>query len=747
LSHPAESLAAPGGQEEGLNPSQIEAVNILEGPLLILAGAGSGKTRVITHRIARLLGAGAPAWSILALTFTNKAAAEMRERAMRLCGSAGEGMWISTFHSACLRILRREAAKIGYPRDFAVYDQQDQTRLIKGVLNEMGLEEKEHPARQLGSMISRYKSHLKGPEQAAAELGQRQPEFVEVFTRYEAKLAAARCMDFDDLLGKLVHLLATDAEARTAYQRRFQHAMVDEFQDTNAAQYRLLRLIMGENRNLCVVGDDDQSIYQWRGASVENLRDFEKDYPEARVILLEQNYRSTAHILTAANAVVERNPGRRGKKLWTKNGEGERIHLITAGDEMEEAAIVARAITQLEGEGGKLNETAIFYRTNSQSRAMEDGLRAAGVPHQVFGGLKFYDRKEIKDLLAYFNVAMNPHDIVSFRRAVNTPPRGLGDTTVARLEEFAAAEGLSAAQALDNLDSVITLNAGARAKLAAFREILRRVRALALEKEAEEAVRGALEATGYTEWLLGGDKSESISRLENLNELVNAAAEFKERTGDGSVRAFLDQAALVADADSVKDAGGRGAVKLMTVHVSKGLEFDNVFVTGLEDNLFPHARSKDDPAQMQEERRLLYVAMTRARQRLTLTHALARRLLGVFQANRPSAFLADLPDEAVKRTGQPKAKYVERGEYPEYPVRRAKKEEEPAQWPRPVAQREEEVMVDGLKAGMKVRHPNFQVGYIRKIEGKGENGKLTIYFPRFGEKKLVRKFANLTTLE
>ncbi|MDH4183948.1 MAG: ATP-binding domain-containing protein, partial [Nitrospinota bacterium] len=406
----------------------------------------------------------------------------------------------------------------------------------------------------------------------------------------------------------------------------------------------------------------------------------------------------------------------------------------------------AKDLLMLEGVGESLNEMALFYRTNSQSRAFEEALRARGIPHQLYGGLKFYDRKEVKDILAYFSVAMNPHDLVAFGRVVNTPPRGLGDVTVEKLQQFAAAEGLSPVQALDDLGAM-DVTQGVRAKLEAFREVLRQVAALAAEKDAVAALSGALEATGYTEWLLNDDKSESVSRMENLDELVNAAAEFKERTGDGSIRAFLDQAALVADADSVNDANGRGAVKLMTVHVSKGLEFDHVFVTGLEDNLFPHARSKEDPAQMEEERRLMYVAMTRARKSLTLTHAVTRRLLGVSQANRPSAFLQDLPPEVVKRVGLTMAPAAQRSDRDEYLVRSFKPEMEQVGWPSSARKEsgvEEEV--DGLKVGMKVRHPSFEVGVIRKIEGRGDKGKITIYFPRFGDKKLVRKFANISVI-
>ncbi|MBI4828824.1 MAG: UvrD-helicase domain-containing protein [Nitrospinae bacterium] len=730
----AESLASE------LNERQLEAVLAVSGPVLIIAGAGSGKTRVITYRIARLINEGASPSSILALTFTNKAAAEMRERAAALLGARELPLWVSTFHSVCLRLLRRHADRVGYPKDFVVYDAQDQRALIKSALDELGLPEKEYPARQAAAMISSFKSRLKGPADAENELrGGRSQWFIDLFHRYEAKLSAARSMDFDDLLGKAVAMFRRDADLRETYQRRFTHILVDEFQDTNVVQYELIRLLLGPERNICVVGDDDQSIYRWRGATVENILHFEKDYPDARVILLEQNYRSTATILSAANAVVERNPHRRGKKLWTQNGGGEKITLYTAADEGGEAQFVAeQAARHAKREGASFNDVAVFYRTNSQSRAIEDRLRAGGIPYQVYGGLKFYDRKEVKDLLAYFNTALNHFDAVSFKRIINTPPRGIGAATVERIEAAARERGLSLAAALDEAESIEGLNAGAKKRLEAFREILGRVRACAGSMSAADALTHALEVTGYAKWLMEDNKSESLARMDNLTELVNAAADFLERGGDGSMRAFLDQAALVADADDVADAEGRGAVKLMTVHVSKGLEFPVVFVTGLEDNLFPHARSKDDPAQMQEERRLLYVAMTRAKRRLYLTHAQSRYLLGVSQVNRPSVFLLDLPRKSLDEQS-----YL--GEYTPPPAPRPVPAPKPMPAARPVTV-ESAPPPGGLAVGMRVRHPQFEIGVVRDVEGAGEKSKITVYFPRYGAKKLVRKFANLEIL-
>lgn len=749
---PLFEMASPPGAlddvtlEKELNARQFEAVKTQSGPLLILAGAGSGKTRVITYRIARLISRGADPRSIMALTFTNKAAAEMKERTVALLRGRGRDLWISTFHSACLRILRANADRIGYPKDFTVYDAQDQTRVIKTCLADLGIDEKAYPARQIGSMISKFKNRMKGPVEAEAELNSnRHREFLEIFHLYEKKLSENRCMDFDDLLGKTVALFRKDEELRGMYQRRFDHVLVDEFQDTNVAQYEIVKTLVGAKRNVCVVGDDDQSIYQWRGANIENILNFEKDYPEARVVLLEQNYRSTGNILRSASAVVSRNPDRKDKTLWTENSDGEKINLFVARDEAEEAKYVADTIRRVtKGEGRSLNDVAVFYRTNSQSRVIEDTLRAEGFPYQMYGGLKFYDRKEVKDLLAYFRLAANPADAVSFKRVINTPPRGLGAVTVEKVERAATAEGKEIAAILDDMDSIEGLNAGTRAKLEKFREILSSVRSSMASLDASEALSQALETTGYMDWLLNDKNSESLSRIDNLNELVSAAAEFAERTGDKSVAAFLDQASLVSEADNVADGEGNGAVKLMTVHISKGLEFPVVFVTGLEDNLFPHARSKDDPRQMQEERRLLYVAMTRAKEKLYITRAEFRRMLGVAQANRASVFLDDLPPDTLN-VEEPKGLFGGGGAFQprtQFPVHRQKPAASAPAFPR--ARKEKvERSVDGLRVGMKVAHPRFEIGVIRDIEGDGDRSKITVYFPRHGSKKLVKKFANL----
>ena len=752
------SASSPFGREKLaplLNPPQLDAVYHDGGPLLILAGAGSGKTRVITYRIARLVAEGVNPYRIIALTFTNKAAGEMKERARSLLGKGGMDLWISTFHSACLRILRRDAERIGYPKDFTVYDAQDQERLLKLCMAELAIDEKQNPARQIGGLISSFKNKLMGAAEAEKELNPRKYEdFLRVFYQYERKLAQSRCMDFDDLLGKSVELLKHNEDIRDRYRQRFLHVLVDEFQDTNAAQYELVRLITGGGGNICVVGDDDQSIYRWRGANIGNILNFERDYPSARVIKLEQNYRSTKNILAGAHAVVSRNPDRKEKKLWTENGSGEKIRIFTAADEMDEARYVARGIRDgMRERGRRQGDYAVFYRTNSQSRSIEDALRRDGLSYQVFGGLKFYERREIKDMLAYLRAAVNPYDAVSLRRIINVPPRGIGSVTVEKLDALAGTEGKSLTEALDEVEASNEFNSGAKAKLGAFREIISKVRSSALEKDAADAINDSLTVTGYMEWLAQEDDSEAMSRMENLNELVNAAEEFTERTGERSITAFLDQAALVADADQADEGG---SVKLMTVHVSKGLEFPVVFVTGLEEDIFPHARSKDDNAQMEEERRLMYVAMTRAREELHITHARTRRIFGVSQANRPSRFLKDIPEECVKtlmsdeplfampkpswdsddRTPAP-VKIIKPAPAVSAPAFSAPRQE--ASTPAPRGDGE-------FFPGMKVRHPMFQVGVVRSVEGRGENGKVTVYFPRFGEKKLIVKHAKLTNV-
>lgn len=730
--------------KEELNTEQLKAVLHGSGPLLILAGAGSGKTRVITYRIARLISEGLSPRGVIALTFTNKAAAEMKERTQELAGGRRFDLWISTFHSACLRMLRRHAELLNYPKNFTVCDAQDQTRLIKACLKELDIEEKRFPAREIGSLISRFKSRLKGPAQAEAELNPRRyQEFLKCFFLYENKLQESRMMDFDDLLVKSVELLQKENEVREMYRDRFRYMLVDEFQDTNIAQYQFIRLLINEKRNICVVGDDDQSIYQWRGAEISNILNFEKDFLDTSVIVLERNYRSTQNILKGASAIVSRNPHRKEKNLWTDNESGAKIGLYSAADELDEALHVVQTIKELRKVNRiSLNDVAIFYRTNSQSRAIEDAIRAEGYSYQVYGALKFYERKEIKDILAYFRVALNPFDAISFKRILSVPPRGIGAATLEKLENASGAEGVSLPAVLDAVDDIAGLNAGARKKLENFGEILSKIRVYATTMTVADAIERSLEVSGYMDWLTMDTKSESLNRAENLTELVNAAKEFQERTGESSVAAFLDQSALMADSD--KDDMDGQAVKLMTVHISKGLEFPVVFITGLEENLFPHSRSMGDETQLQEERRLMYVGMTRSKERLFLSYAKRRRIFGEWQSSDPSSFIFDLPSETTETKESDGAHYNRAAPPASYkrssPLRSSirKREKE---------QEKENTVIDGLRVRLKVSHPTFKVGVIRKIEGRGDNGKITVYFPSFGEKKLVKKFARLTIIE
>ncbi|HJM82883.1 MAG TPA: UvrD-helicase domain-containing protein [Nitrospinota bacterium] len=726
-----------------LNKHQLEAVLAPSGPLMILAGAGSGKTRVITYRIARLISEGVQPWAILALTFTNKAAQEMKERTQSLLRMHSTNLWISTFHSVCLRLLRKHHEFINYPRDFAVYDAQDQKRLIKTILKDLNLEEKKYPAREILSKISKFKNKMKNPVDAEEE--KRFPwnhEFVLIFQRYEDNLREAKVMDFDDLLIKTVEMLQNNQNLCLEYRNKFQHILIDEFQDSNVVQYNLIRLLVNGDKNICVVGDDDQSIYQWRGANVGNILSFENDFPETKVVLLEQNYRSTSNIISAASAVISRNPDRKDKRLWTENEEGDKVTLKTALDETAEASFVVKTIlSTVKSDGLRLSDVAVFYRTNSQSRAIEDGLRNGGLAYQIYGGLKFYERKEVKDILAYFRAALNPFDTVNLKRIINTPPRGIGAVTIEKLEHQAAADGVPMGVMLDNISSVHELSSTAKAKLEGFREVLSSIRTFAGSYESSEAISRAMEESGYMRWLLADNNSESLSRIENLNELVSAAAEFSERTGNISILSFLDQTALMADADMVDQ--NTGTVKLMTIHISKGLEFPMVFITGMEDNLFPHARSKDDPRQMQEERRLLYVAMTRAKEKLFLSHALSRRLLGISQTNMPSPFLADLPTETTE------CKEYSEGIKSSASIKQYSPCNEPLQKFVPdhgIGHQSEKLFansMDGYEPGIKVAHPSFGVGVIRAIDGKGDKSKITVYFPRYGSKKLVKKFAKL----
>ncbi len=632
---------------DGLNPPQREAVLHGDGPLLVLAGAGSGKTRVLTHRVARLIGeVGVAPEAVLAITFTNKAAGEMRDRIARLVGPRARAIWASTFHSACVRILRREAGEAGYARDFSIYDGDDQLRLLRRCLVEEEVDPKRVAPRAVQARISDAKSQLQGPEEMAAMSGSFNDEIiVRVYRRYANALRSNGAMDFDDLLMVTAELLEGNEAVRQRWQSRFQHVLVDEYQDTNHAQYRLVRALAEPQRNVVAVGDDDQGIYSWRGADVRNILDFERDYPSAHVVALEQNYRSTGTILRAANAVVERNPHRHPKRLWTALGEGEAIGVSSCRDEHEEARLVAGEIDAALGRGSSLSEVAVFYRTNAQSRSIEDQLVRRGVSYQVVGGPRFYERAEVRDLLSYLRVVANPADGVSLARMLGAPKRGLGPGCIAKLEAFAAAHELAIGDALLRPDEVAGLQPGQRATIAATGSLITDVRLRVsggspLDRILEEV----LDRSGLRESLEREGTFEAQGRIENLEEMVRVAAEYEHSEADATLAGFLEGIALQADADTIDQS--EGAVTLMTIHNAKGLEFDTVIITGLEEGLFPHSRS-DTPETLEEERRLFYVGLTRARRHLSLTHAESRAMHGGRDYRLPSRFLGEIPLDAL----------------------------------------------------------------------------------------------------
>ncbi len=640
----------------GLNPPQREAVLHGEGPLLVLAGAGSGKTRVLTHRIAYLLATGAAKpGEILAITFTNKAAAEMRERVGKLVGGSVRAMWVTTFHSACARMLRVDAERLGYSRGFTIYDQSDSLRMLKRCLRELGVDPKRYPPRAIHSQISGAKNQLIDADAYAETVGSVFEEVVaEAFPLYEKRMLEANAMDFDDLLVRTVNALELFEDVRERWRRVFRHLLVDEYQDTNHAQYRLLQLLAAEHGNLMVVGDEDQSVYGFRHADIRNILDFEQDFAQAGVVKLEQNYRSTQTILSAANAVVERNRERRPKRLWTEIEGGEPVQLSELGDDHEEARWVAAEIERLgEEHGVARSDVAIFYRTNAMSRALEDTLVRFELPYQVIGGTKFYDRAEVKDAVAYLNLLLNPADQVSFSRIVNSPRRGIGDTSQGRLASYANTAGLTIWEVIERAEQVPGLSAAAIKAVSRFFETVDLLRARAeAGSSVADVVRAVLSETGYLEALEAERTVEAEGRVENLEAFVDAAEEFdlnREREGESEVpplEEFLQQISLLSDQDSIEEE--QELVTLMTVHNAKGLEYDTVFVVGCEDGSFPHMRALEEGGE-EEERRLCYVAITRARRRLYMTWARERRLFGRAEHNLPSRFVDELPAELTER--------------------------------------------------------------------------------------------------
>ena len=728
-----------------LNPPQKEAVLHGEGPLLILAGAGSGKTRVITHRIAHLIQErGVRPGNILAVTFTNKAAGEMAERVRRLLGG-GDVPQISTFHAACGRILRREIHHLGYEPSFAIYDDRDAERLLKDVLTELDLDDKRFPPKGIAARIDDFKNRglFPGDLDAVATGDVYNERVVQIYAAYQKRLKKCNALDFGDMLIQAVRLLEEFPEVRRQYQERFQWILVDEYQDTNPVQYKLIRLLAGERRNLCVVGDDDQSIYSWRGADIRNILEFEKDFPGVRVIRLEQNYRSTATILRAAGEVVKQNIGRKGKTLWTENPEGDRIAYQRLESDREEARYVSREVGRLRGRGMPLEEMAVFYRTNAQSRLVEEALVAEALPYHIVGGVRFYARMEVKDILAYLRVLDNPADEVSLKRIINVPARGIGTTTIDRIAAEAAKQGGNLYTAVRAAGQGGFLAAGPRGKVAAFGAMMERFRDLAATVSLPELARTVMEESGYLARLKESRDDDDAERLENLEQLLAAMEEFGEKSPEAGLSEFLEQVSLVSDLEQGEQ--GKPSVTLMTLHAAKGLEFRAVFMIGMEERLFPHIRALDDLDGMEEERRLCYVGMTRARERLYLLNARRRYLFGQEQVNPPSRFLRDIPQELLDEEGEgtvfgrgtPSPAYAT--PYPVHNLAAAvfSQTNEVKVVPEPPEEHE------GIFIGMKVRHAKFGLGAIRKIEGMGEGQKVVVWFNSVGPKKLMLRFAGL----
>jgi len=716
------------------------------GPLLILAGAGSGKTRVITRRIAYLIGRrNVHPWQILAVTFTNKAADEMRRRVEQLLGARGLSVALGTFHSICVKILRKWHRELGLRSSFVIYDEADQLSLIKDCLKSLGLSERTVNPRGVAARISRAKNELLTPgEYATVATDFMEERTAKVYVLYQERLQTSHAVDFDDLLMLTVLLFRDKPHVLSYYQNLWRYILVDEYQDTNHAQYQIVNFLSRSHGNLTVVGDDDQSIYRWRGADLNNILDFEHDHPGCKVIRLEQNYRSTQNILDAAGGVVSHNLGRKGKTLWTENATGEAIVFYQARDEQAEADHIVRTIRVLAAEGGySLDDFAVFYRTNAQSRVLEDALRRDVTPYVIVGGLRFYERKEIKDILSYLRLVANPDDTQSFKRIVNVPSRGIGQATVDKLEGLAIAERISLWEACKLVGGRKILGPKTLKALDELVGLIERTRTKLEVTAVPDLILELFESTGYLADLKNEGTIEAESRIENLQELVTAAREFLERSEDPSLQAFLDSVALIADIDEL--AEGTGAVTLMTLHSAKGLEFPVVFITGMEEGVFPHARSLTDDEELEEERRLCYVGMTRAKARLFLSAALSRRLYTNDTFNLPSRFLDEVPERLLERVNGLAEHREPRVDLPAAPLRFAAQagSREPRGRAAEPENEADEPFVDHLQIGMRVRHPDWGIGTIKERIGEGEDLKVVVTFAGVGRKKLAAKFVHL----
>ncbi len=748
---------------QGLNQEQRKAAETLEGPVLILAGAGSGKTRALTYRIANLIAHGIAPWNILAITFTNKAAKEMRERVTALVGERGNDVWVSTFHAMCARILRRDIEKLGYTRSFTIYDDDDQAAVLKELYKKLNIDDKNLPLREVRGKISDAKNRLLDPNEWFSQSPRdfRSQQIHDLYSAYEIKLKQGNALDFDDLLVKTLELFADHPPVLESYRERFKYVHVDEYQDTNFAQYSLIRLITQKSRNLCVVGDDDQSIYGWRGADIHNILDFEKDYPDATVIKLEQNYRSTANILDAANQVIAHNEGRMEKALWTELTPGDPIRLFSAGDERDEAAWICDRMQQLKQTGHPLGAMAVLYRSNAQSRVLEDMLVRAGIPYRIYGGLRFYDRKEVKDIVAYLRCIVNPADDVSLRRIINQPKRSIGDTTVAELARYAAEEEMPLYSAL--FDVPETLSARPRKCVTEFGELMNELVMSHDDMGLLDFVTYLITKTGLKSQYEKDQSDEGKNRIENIDEFLGAVSEYEKAADNPTLEDYLESVALISDLDI--NQSDEKAVTLMTLHSAKGLEFPIVFMAGLEEGIFPTARALQDDEKLEEERRLCYVGITRAQRQLYMSFASQRMLYNQVNYNAPSRFLKEIPTRLLDDQQMSKRERSFPGVMQSYQhptPKRIPRYASGMESGRGIGTGRSALGIPGVQKGFtpsaashipanavpalfnvgdRVMHRKFGEGNVLEIRGKGNEARIVIGFAAYGQKEFVLSIA------
>ncbi|NLK38521.1 MAG: DNA helicase PcrA [Epulopiscium sp.] len=734
---------------ESLNPMQKEAVLQKDGPVLVLAGAGSGKTGALTVRIAHLIEEGVKPWNILAITFTNKAAKEMKERVEKLVPEGAKDIWISTFHSTCVRILRREIHHLDYDNGFSIYDADDQEKIMKECFKQLNLSitDKSFTVKAAMSAISKQKEELISWEAYAQKVDKmdiRSLKIAQVYQVYQKRLKDSNALDFDDLIYKTVQLFRSHPQVLDKYQERFRYIMVDEYQDTNTSQYELVKLLSSKYQNLCVVGDDDQSIYGWRGANIGNILDFEKDFPNTKVIKLEQNYRSTKTILEAANAVIHNNNTRKAKSLWTQNHTGNILHIYQAENEYDEARFAAEKIEELIKTGHTYGEFAVLYRTNAQSRTVEDQLVKRNIPYRLFGGTRFYDRKEIRDILSYLKILKNPLDAIALRRVINVPKRGIGDTSIDKVTSFAMENGISFYDALGRLGEIPELKTRAR-KFQEFYDLMQHLKEDSMTLSVSQLMDAVIKKTGYMQVLLDEGTDEALMRLENIDEFINKAVEYETQNPEGNLEGFLEEIALVSDIDNLKE--GEESVLLMTLHSAKGLEFPYVFMIGMEEGIFPSYRSIafGGEKEVEEERRLCYVGITRAREELYLSHAKSRMQHGVTQYNAPSRFLREIPEELVDR---PVRKMSDAAR--EFSMRSSMKITPVFQKPNPYGLQNKPSNIPAptdfvldFAVGDKVRAPKYGIGTVKEIRPGGADFEVEVSFGEKGVKKFMARLSKL----